>query len=75
MKKTKKYKYEYKSDSIGLSKIINDVRKDLFEKFLEKLYALDKLANHDESNPFSDLAWVRNGIKSEIKIYEKMIEK
>lgn len=75
MKMSKDYKYEYKSDSIGLSKIISDVKKKLFETFLEKLKALDELANHDRINPFTCLVWVRNSIKSEIKIYKKLLEK
>ena len=49
------------------------LKKRLNSKFLKVLETLDKHANYG-TNPFTNLAWVRDGIKREIKIYKKMLK-
>ena len=55
-----------------LDNALEKQKQELIEEFLEKLEALEQHATHS-NNPFTNLAWVKNAIKNEIKIYKKRL--
>ncbi len=49
------------------------LKKRLNSKFLKVLEALKRHVDYG-TNPFTNLAWVRDGIKREIEIYKKLVK-